>query len=119
MKTSYNEITAFITRDGSLIRELMHPDSHGNQNQSLSEAIIEPGKETLLHRHILSEELYHVIAGTGLMTLAKQQFEVRSGDTIGIHPGVEHKIRNTGDGPLRILCCCTPPYQHSDTELLE
>ena len=38
MKTHYQDITAFITKDGSLIRELMHPAVHGgNWAQSLAE----------------------------------------------------------------------------------
>ncbi len=119
MKTSYNEIPAYITQDGSLIRELMHPATHLNHNQSLAEAIIEPGKETILHRHICAEELYYIMAGTGLMVLGDQQIETNAGDAICIHPGIAHKIRNTGKDALRILCCCAPAYQHSDTELLE
>jgi len=119
MKTSYKQISAFITRDGSLIRELMHPDTHNNRNQSLAEATIEQGQQTQLHCHIMSEELYFILGGTGLMTLGEQQFMVVEGDTICINPGVAHKIHNTGEDTLRILCCCSPAYQHHDTEILE
>jgi mannose-6-phosphate isomerase-like protein (cupin superfamily) len=41
-----------------------------------------------------------------------------SGDTVYIPPGTPHKIRNTGDIPLKILCCSSPAYSHEDTELL-
>jgi mannose-6-phosphate isomerase-like protein (cupin superfamily) len=34
-------------------------------------------------------------------------------------PGVCHCIRNTGVQPLRILCCCHPPYSHQDTILAD
>jgi mannose-6-phosphate isomerase-like protein (cupin superfamily) len=43
---------------------------------------------------------------------------VRTGDTVCIPPGTPHRIRNTGAGPLRILCCCSPAYSHDDTELV-
>jgi len=56
MQTEYDKIESFITKDKSVIRELMHPDSHGNTNQSLAEAIIPAGEETLLHKHNKSEE---------------------------------------------------------------
>ena len=36
MRTSYAAIRSYITTDGSEIRELMHPDHHGNQRQSLA-----------------------------------------------------------------------------------
>lgn len=107
-----------VTKDGSLIRELMHPGVHGNRLQSLAEATVPAGAETLLHRHARTEELYHVTAGAGLMTLGDRQFAVGPGDTVCIPPGTPHRIRNTGAAPLVILCCCAPPYSHGDTELL-
>lgn len=118
MRTTRDQVTPYVTRDGSEIRELMHPDVHGNRNQSLAEAIVRPGCQTRLHRHLRSEELYCIIAGCGRLTLADQLFSLAAGDTICIAPGTPHKIKNTGDQDLVILCCCAPPYAHSDTELL-
>jgi mannose-6-phosphate isomerase-like protein (cupin superfamily) len=109
----------YVTRDGSIIRELMHPAVHGNRNQSLAEAEVPPGCVTLLHRHPRSEELYHVTAGQGLMTLGEATFAVGPGDTVHIAPGTPHRIANTGDAPLLVLCCCAPPYGHDDTDLLD
>lgn len=119
MKTSCHDTVAFVTKDGSTIRELMHPAVHGNRNQSLAEAVVAPGQATARHRHRASEELYHIAAGHGQMTLGDQRFEVGPGDTVCIPPGTPHSIENSGTEPLRILCCCTPPYSHDDTELLE
>jgi len=118
MKTRYAAVPAIITKDGSEIRELMHPSTHGNHAQSLAEAIVAPNTATRLHRHPLSEELYHITAGRGRMTLGEDSFDVAMGDTICIPPGTPHCIANTGTDPLRILCCCAPPYAHDDTELL-
>ncbi|OGI43166.1 MAG: hypothetical protein A2V92_06945 [Candidatus Muproteobacteria bacterium RBG_16_65_31] len=118
MKTVYREVRPFVTKDGSEIRELMHPSVHGVRNQSLAEAMVAPGTTTRLHRHRRSEEIYHVTAGAGLMTLGSEEFPVTPGDTILVPPGTPHRIRNTGVEPLRILCSCAPPYSHDDTELL-
>ena len=118
-RTRYAEIPAYVTRDGSEIRELMHPAVHGNRRQSLAEATVAPGTHTRLHRHALSEELYHITAGHGLMTLGASCFKVGAGDTVLIPPGTPHRIEATGADALRILCCCSPPYAHEDTELLE
>ena len=118
MRTSYAAIRSYITADGSEIRELMHPDHHGSRKQSLAEATLRPGQETLLHKHLRTEELYHVTAGRGLMTLGEERFSVSAGDTVCIAPGVSHCISNLGGEPLRILCCCTPPYSHDDTVLV-
>ena len=118
MQTSREQITPYTTRDGSEIRELMHPEVHGNRNQSLAEAVIQPGCRTRLHKHLRSEELYHVLSGSGRMTLGERVFPVAAGDTICIAPGEAHRVENTENQALVILCCCAPPYSHADTELL-
>ena len=118
IKSEYDKIQPYSTKDGSRIKELMHPEIHGNQRQSLAEAWIPIGSTTLLHKHKTSEELYHIKSGKGLMTLGDEQFVVTTGDTIYIPPGTPHRIQNTGKEILKILCCCSPPYSHNDTQLL-
>jgi mannose-6-phosphate isomerase-like protein (cupin superfamily) len=118
MKTSYREIAPYLTKDRSEIRELMHPAVHGNCNQSFAEATVPPGATTLSHRHRVTEEIYHITEGSGTMTLGDERFAVKVGDTICIPPGAAHCIENTGGGPLRILCACSPAYSHDDTELV-
>ncbi len=116
--TRREEIPAYTTKDGSTVRELMHPAVHGNANQSLAEATVPPGGRTLTHRHHNSEELYHFTEGRGMMTLGHERFAVAAGDTVCIPPGEPHGLENTGRQTLRLLCCCSPPYSHEDTELL-
>lgn len=122
LKTTYSSLEAFITRDGSQIRELIHPKQHsaslGVAAQSLAEARVSARSKTQLHRHVKSEELYHITAGAGVMTLGDESFMVQSGDTVCIKPGTPHCIENNTDQELVILCCCTPAYADSDTELL-
>lgn len=118
MRTRYAEIQVYTAKDGSIIRELMHPAIHGNHSQSLAEAVVPAGTMTLLHRHRQAEELYHITAGSGEMVAGAERFEVMSGDTICIMPDTPHQIANTGVGPLKILCCCSPAYSDEDTELL-
>lgn len=118
MLSRYNENQPYVTKDGSIIRELMHPDSHGNVAQSLAEAVIEPGRHTRLHLHRISEELYHVTRGSGEMRLADKTLRLKAGDTVCIRPGTPHQVFNSGSESLHILCCCAPAYCHDDTELL-
>ncbi len=77
-----------------------------------------PGTVTLLHRHQVTEEIYHVTHGCGEMTLGEEVFAVAAGNSILIAPGTAHRVANTGHEALRILCCCAPAYSHADTELL-
>ena len=118
MRTRYPEIEAYLTKDGSEIRELMHPAVHGNANQSLAEARVPAGGRTRLHYHRRSEELYHVTEGSGRMTLGEEQFAVAAGDTVLIPPGVAHCVEADAATPLRLLCCCSPAYEHEDTVLV-
>ena len=108
----------FQTLDGSLVRELCQTGD-GARNQSLAEATVPVGRETFEHFHRESEEIYHFTAGAGRMRLGGQEADVRAGDTVVIAPGVAHKLWNTGEEPLVLLCCCSPPYSHDDTVLLE
>lgn len=119
MRQPYKTVTPYITKDGSEIRELMHPSVHGNQLQSLAEATVPIGGETLRHKHAFTEELYHITQGHGLMTLGEERFDVLVGDTICIPPGTEHCITNVGTEPLVLLCCCSPAYAHDDTTLIK
>ncbi|MEK7321647.1 MAG: cupin domain-containing protein [Pseudomonadota bacterium] len=119
MKTAYPAIAPFVTKDGSIIRELIHPLAHGNHAQSLAEAIVPPRSATLAHRHQLSEEIYHFIAGQGRMRLGEDEFSVSPGDTVCIPPGTPHALINPHDSELRLLCCSSPAYAHDDTEILQ
>lgn len=118
MRQPYNTVIPYITKDGSEIPELMHPSVQGNKFQSLAEATVPVGTKTLLHKHAVTEELYHITRGSGLMTLGDQSFQVLVGDTVCIPPGTAHCIENLGDEPLVLLCCCSPAYAHEDTKLV-
>ena len=122
MKTRYPELSPYITRDGSEIRELMHPLHHhalGARAQSLAEARVPAGQSTHAHRHHESEEIYHIQAGRGRMRLGETWFEIAAGDSICIPPGTVHALHNDGDDTLVVLCACSPPYSHDDTELTD
>jgi mannose-6-phosphate isomerase-like protein (cupin superfamily) len=109
----------FITADGSTIREIAGVPSGNAVNQSLAEATVPPGGETIEHLHRVSEEIYHFISGAGRMRLDGEDGDVRAGDTVVIAPGTPHKLVNPGAEPLVLLCCCAPAYSHEDTVLLE
>lgn len=114
-----DEITPFVTKDGSEIRELLAYRNSVIRNQSLAEARVKPGQTTLAHRHLKSEEIYFILEGTGLMQVEEELRTVRAGDAIAIPPGSLHRITNTGTEELRFLCCCAPPYEHEDTVIQE
>jgi len=110
-------VDAFVTKDGSEIRELAGVPTGNSRNQSLAEATVPPGGETEEHHHRASEEIYYFTHGSGRLRLDGEESDVGVGDTVVIAPGTRHKLWNTGTEPLKLLCCCSPPYSHEDTFL--
>ena len=49
------------------------------------------------------EEFYLVLEGTASMRVGEEHHELRVGDSVLAPAGVEHDLRNTGDGTLRVL----------------
>ena len=104
---------SFTTKDGSSIRAILDASNAPVKNQSLAEATMAPGQFTQRHYHINTEEFYFLIEGQALMEVDGFIQNVGPGDAILIPPGARHQI--TAQTQLRFLCCCAPPYSHSDT----
>ena len=114
-----NEVAAFTTKDGSEIRELLAHRNSAIRNQSLAEARLPVGGSTQEHFHPRAEEIYYLTHGTGKIRIENETRDVRAGDAVAIPPGHKHKLWNTGDETLHLLCCCAPCYEHSDTVITE
>jgi mannose-6-phosphate isomerase-like protein (cupin superfamily) len=113
-----NEVEAFITKDGSEIRELLAYRNSCIRNQTLAEARLPVRVSTIAHFHRKTEEIYYILAGSGAMRVGEETRAVGPGDAIAIPPGVVHQMTNTGGGELKFLCCCAPGYEHDDTVLV-
>jgi mannose-6-phosphate isomerase-like protein (cupin superfamily) len=114
-----DRVPALTTKDGSEIRELLAYRNSSIRNQSLAEARLPPGSSTMAHRHGMTEEIYYVLEGEGLMRLGDESRRVGPGDAIAIPPGTLHQIANAGPTVLKFLCCCAPCYEDSDTALAD
>ncbi len=112
-------VAAFITKDGSEIRELLAYRNSAIRNQSLAEARVPVGTSTQEHYHVRAEEIYYITHGTGRMRIEQESRDVKAGDAIAIPPRRKHKLWNTGTEVLRLLCCCAPAYEHDDTIITE
>ena len=115
--TNLYKVPAFITKDGSEIRELLAYRNSAVRNQSLAEARLPPGASTAAHHHVQTEEIYYILQGEGVARIGHQTRAVGPGDAIAIPPGVVHQVRNSGQSLLKFLCCCAPTYEHDDTVL--
>ena len=114
-----NNLTPFITKDGSEIRELLAHRNSVIRNQSLAEARVPVGASTQEHYHVKTEEIYYIMHGAGRIRIAGETCDVKTSDAVAIPPRCKHKLWNTGNEPLRLLCCCAPAYEHDDTVITE
>jgi mannose-6-phosphate isomerase-like protein (cupin superfamily) len=112
-------VPAFITKDGSEIRELLAYRNSGIRNQSLAEARLPVGTSTQEHYHPKAEEIYFITEGNGRIRIEGEIRDVKAGDAIAIPPGKRHKLWNTGTSVLKLLCCCAPCYENDDTVITE
>jgi mannose-6-phosphate isomerase-like protein (cupin superfamily) len=105
----------FLTADGSSIRELVGIPSGNAIQQSVAEATVPPGGETVEHSHRTTEEVYVFVGGEGRMLLGEEQAPVCAGDTVVIFTGdqtqaLEHGLRATG--PAVLLRTSVPRRRH-------
>jgi mannose-6-phosphate isomerase-like protein (cupin superfamily) len=89
------------------------------RHQSLAEATVRAGGQTVEHLHHASEEIYYFVAGRGRMRLGEDEREVAAGDCVVIAPGTRHKLWAAPHSDLVLLCACSPAYRNEDTELTE
>ncbi|GHU06267.1 hypothetical protein FACS1894158_12170 [Betaproteobacteria bacterium] len=110
-----NTSNPYITKDQSLIRELLHPKDIPGLGMSLAEATVEAGGITARHRHPEFDEIYYGLEGEGILYIDDQP-----------HPFTPHSYyllpRNTwhwlkAGSRLRLLCACCPGYTHEGTVL--
>jgi mannose-6-phosphate isomerase-like protein (cupin superfamily) len=61
-------------------------------------------QDAKLHYHARTDEIYHVIAGTGTMVLDGDEVEMHPGVVVYVPRGVRHKAK----GDLTVLAVCIP-----------
>lgn len=65
---------------------------------------IMPGQVSALHRHDYEHEVF-VFAGKGALIQTGKEIPLKRGDVVFLAPNEEHAFANTGQVPLRIICC--------------
>jgi mannose-6-phosphate isomerase-like protein (cupin superfamily) len=108
----------FIAGDNCALRELLHPDKEDLAlRYSLAHAVVKPGDTTWPHR-LKTSEVYHIIAGEGLMHINGESAPVRPGSTVYIPPLARQSITNVGKTLLAFICIVDPAWRKEDEEVL-
>jgi mannose-6-phosphate isomerase-like protein (cupin superfamily) len=92
----------------ALSKALVHPESTGSRLIDYRISTYQPMAHVERHVHQVQEQVYHILAGEGLMEIGDQKRVVRAHDVIFITPGTWHSIANTGLGDLTFIVATTP-----------
>jgi mannose-6-phosphate isomerase-like protein (cupin superfamily) len=88
---------------------LMDAGDLGSKNLCVTWVEVPPGAEQRTHSHEDCEQIYVIVRGGGLMTVAGDEEEVREGDLVFIPPASDHSIRNQGQETLVYVSAASPP----------
>ncbi len=70
--------------------------------------IFEPGGKTPPNTHLIAEEAFFVLSGTGTAYADGTARALKPGDCIVLRPGCEHVVENPGPGKLYCLTFMAP-----------
>jgi mannose-6-phosphate isomerase-like protein (cupin superfamily) len=109
-----NACTEFVAGDGTLLRELLHPEKQPIAlRYSLAHAIVPAGRSSLPHS-LKTSEVYYILSGQGEMHIDGESQVVEAGDAIYIPPHAKQFIRNDGMEPLVFICMVDPAWRKED-----
>ncbi len=98
------EITHFLNPNAVRLNKSLG-DAVGMSEMGIHMIYVEPGKDsTEFHKHLYEEECIYVISGTGRLTIENDDYDVSSGDFVGLPANkVAHQLTNNGSETLVCL----------------
>jgi mannose-6-phosphate isomerase-like protein (cupin superfamily) len=76
--------------------------------------IFEPGGRTPPNTHLVAEEAFFVMRGTGIAIADGVRQRIGPGDCLVLRPGTEHVVENDGPGKLYCLTFMTPNEEFAE-----
>lgn len=61
---------------------------------------VHPGQRLSLQRHQHRSEHWHMVSGRAVVSVDGQEVELGPGDSVNIHCGAVHRVRNAGELPM-------------------
>ena len=116
--TSYSNESPleYVTKDLSVIRELLNQHCVPGLGLSLAEAVVEAGHATEKHYHTAFDEIYYCLEGEGTLYINDQACEFAAHMFYLLPKNATHYLRAAAR--LRLLCICCPGYTHEQTVLV-
>jgi mannose-6-phosphate isomerase-like protein (cupin superfamily) len=114
-----HDCVEFTAGDGTLLRELLHPDKQAIAlRYSLAHAIVPVGQTSQPHA-LTTSEVYYILSGSGEMHIDREIQVLEPGDTVYIPPNARQFIRNLGSEPLVFICIVDPAWRKQDETIYE
>ena len=111
MKITVAEESPRNERAGQVSYLLLAPGQFGSARMAITLVEGDPGSEQPLHGHPEAEQVYVIVAGTGVMRVDDEEHEVGPGTLVFIPPGAKHAIRNRGGTSLTYVSATSPPFR--------
>jgi mannose-6-phosphate isomerase len=73
---------------------------HESVDHKVKTITVDPGQRLSYQTHERRAEHWHIVAGSGLVTLDGVEVAVGTGSSVDVAVGARHRIANTGDVPL-------------------
>lgn len=109
-KKSLKETDEFVAGDATHLREILHPHNDPVKlGYSIAHAYIKPGQSSFPHK-LTGSEVYHIIAGKGIIHIDGESQVIRQGDTIYVPPKGLQFVENTGKENLTFICIVEPAW---------
>ncbi|HEX6843472.1 MAG TPA: cupin domain-containing protein [Stellaceae bacterium] len=93
---------------GALSKPLVMPETAASRHIDYRISLYQPMAHVARHKHVLQEQVYHVLDGEGIMEIDGRRHVVRKHDVIFLPPGIEHSIANSGLVDLVFLVVTSP-----------
>jgi len=93
--------------DGQIVKDnetYILKDNTSLKNLVISSTTLHPGKSTRGHSHVGQEEVYMIMSGSGTMELDDKKIDIQGGEMVLIDDGVFHRVHNTADVDLYMVC---------------
>ena len=93
---------------GALSKPLVMPETAASRQLDYRISLYQPMAHVAAHKHVVQEQVYHVLEGEGIMEIDGKRQVVRKHDVIFLPPGIEHSIANSGLVDLVFLVVTSP-----------
>ncbi len=107
----------YMREEGITSYLLASPRTGNSLHLTTTVVEIRPGGEQRIHSHA-PEQIYYILQGRGVMTVADERAPVGPGDCVFIPSGTPHGLKNDGELLLKYFSAAAPSFDREQLETL-